>query len=308
MSRKTGFTLIELLVVIAIIAILAAILFPVFTQAKNAAKKATDMSNLKQMATAVKMYAGDNDDVLPLGHTAIPGDSAGWSWDYWQEIPAGWDPSIGATGAAANQNFWANSIYSYVKSWAVYTSPGASEIRPSFANNPPAGVTVGSSTYTYNGLLTAFSDSAVAAPSSLPMFWAGRGARITKGYAYTNPYLRCPNADAPCTYQPATPSCSNAVNGQQSTTARTTAGGTTVPGVMFSGGQNFVMTDASAKFRRLGANAGNATDPKNDPWTLYNSGGVPGGSWYGGGGATGCHAYLFRPDFDFATWDQAVTF
>ncbi|MCE9558142.1 MAG: prepilin-type N-terminal cleavage/methylation domain-containing protein [Armatimonadetes bacterium] len=60
--KKKAFTLIELLVVIAIIAILAAILFPVFTQAKNAAKKTQDISNMKQIALASQMYLGDSDD------------------------------------------------------------------------------------------------------------------------------------------------------------------------------------------------------------------------------------------------------
>lgn len=62
---KKAFTLIELLVVIAIIAILAAILFPVFTQAKTQAKKATSISNLKQVGLAFQMYANDSDDMLP---------------------------------------------------------------------------------------------------------------------------------------------------------------------------------------------------------------------------------------------------
>lgn len=64
MQRK-AFTLIELLVVIAIIAILAAILFPVFAQAKVAAKKSADLSNVKQIGLGVVMYAGDYDDTYP---------------------------------------------------------------------------------------------------------------------------------------------------------------------------------------------------------------------------------------------------
>jgi prepilin-type N-terminal cleavage/methylation domain-containing protein len=63
---KRGFTLIELLVVIAIIAILAAILFPVFAQAKEAAKKTACISNLKQIGTGFKMYMSDSDDMWPL--------------------------------------------------------------------------------------------------------------------------------------------------------------------------------------------------------------------------------------------------
>jgi prepilin-type N-terminal cleavage/methylation domain-containing protein/prepilin-type processing-associated H-X9-DG protein len=62
---KKAFTLIELLVVIAIIAILAAILFPVFAQAKAAAKKTRSLSNVKQLGTAFQIYLGDNDDVTP---------------------------------------------------------------------------------------------------------------------------------------------------------------------------------------------------------------------------------------------------
>ncbi|MCU0316038.1 MAG: prepilin-type N-terminal cleavage/methylation domain-containing protein [Fimbriimonadaceae bacterium] len=63
--KKNAFTLIELLVVIAIIAILAAILFPVFAQAKDAAKKTQSVSNLKQFSTAVQIYLADSDDVMP---------------------------------------------------------------------------------------------------------------------------------------------------------------------------------------------------------------------------------------------------
>jgi prepilin-type N-terminal cleavage/methylation domain-containing protein len=73
-----GFTLIELLVVIAIIAILAAILFPVFAQAKLAAKKTQTLSNLKQIGLGFQMYAGDYDDMLPP-FTANANDNALWS-------------------------------------------------------------------------------------------------------------------------------------------------------------------------------------------------------------------------------------
>ena len=61
---KKAFTLIELLVVIAIIAILAAILFPVFAQAKLAAKKTVDMSNIKQLALAGEMWKADHEGYL----------------------------------------------------------------------------------------------------------------------------------------------------------------------------------------------------------------------------------------------------
>ncbi|MCU0317311.1 MAG: prepilin-type N-terminal cleavage/methylation domain-containing protein [Fimbriimonadaceae bacterium] len=65
-QKQRAFTLIELLVVIAIIAILAAILFPVFAQAKQAAKKTSDLSNLKQIGIALMLYGGDYDDRVPM--------------------------------------------------------------------------------------------------------------------------------------------------------------------------------------------------------------------------------------------------
>jgi prepilin-type N-terminal cleavage/methylation domain-containing protein/prepilin-type processing-associated H-X9-DG protein len=66
MRRKRGFTLIELLVVIAIIAILAAILFPVFAQAREAARKTSCLSNLRQLGTGMLMYTQDYDEMFPL--------------------------------------------------------------------------------------------------------------------------------------------------------------------------------------------------------------------------------------------------
>ncbi len=79
---KRAFTLIELLVVIAIIAILAAILFPVFAQAKEAAKKTGCLSNLKELGLAFQMYGGDNDDNFPAPITnhGISGGSLPPTW------------------------------------------------------------------------------------------------------------------------------------------------------------------------------------------------------------------------------------
>ncbi len=75
MHPKRAFTLIELLVVIAIIAILAAILFPVFAQAKVAAKKITCLSNGNQIGLALMMYMNDYDDTYPQEHPST-GDPA----------------------------------------------------------------------------------------------------------------------------------------------------------------------------------------------------------------------------------------
>ncbi len=72
MTRK-GFTLIELLVVIAIIAILAAILFPVFARAREKARQTSCLSNMKQIALAITMYASDYDETYASTALDYPG-------------------------------------------------------------------------------------------------------------------------------------------------------------------------------------------------------------------------------------------
>jgi prepilin-type N-terminal cleavage/methylation domain-containing protein len=96
---KRAFTLIELLVVIAIIAILAAILFPVFAQAKAAAKKTQSLSNVKQLNLASLMYAGDSDDNFCAEGEAGPAN--GWGW----------------------QMTWQFLTYPYMKSYGILLDP-----------------------------------------------------------------------------------------------------------------------------------------------------------------------------------------
>lgn len=68
MKQRKGFTLIELLVVIAIIAILAAILFPVFAKARDKARQASCLSNMKQLGMGVMQYIQDYDELYPSVH------------------------------------------------------------------------------------------------------------------------------------------------------------------------------------------------------------------------------------------------
>jgi prepilin-type N-terminal cleavage/methylation domain-containing protein len=83
-SPRTGFTLIELLVVIAIIAILAAILFPVFAQARDKARQASCLSNLKQIGTGLYLYLQDYDETYPLNRFDMSGSDckkkSGWTY------------------------------------------------------------------------------------------------------------------------------------------------------------------------------------------------------------------------------------
>lgn len=96
---RKAFTLIELLVVIAIIAILAAILFPVFAQAKAAAKKTACLSNTKQTSTGTQMYMGDFDDVLPV----------------WTANACNTQPPINGGGSFDTGYMYNNLIQPYIK-------------------------------------------------------------------------------------------------------------------------------------------------------------------------------------------------
>jgi prepilin-type N-terminal cleavage/methylation domain-containing protein len=69
---RRGFTLIELLVVIAIIAILAAILFPVFAQARESARKTQCASNARQVGMGTQMYLQDYEEMFPIGYLGCP--------------------------------------------------------------------------------------------------------------------------------------------------------------------------------------------------------------------------------------------
>jgi len=87
--KRSGFTLIELLVVIAIIAILAAILFPVFSQAREKARQASCTSNLRNLAMSLAQYNTDYDETFPFVRVGIgrpcadlggPQDEPYYSW------------------------------------------------------------------------------------------------------------------------------------------------------------------------------------------------------------------------------------
>jgi prepilin-type N-terminal cleavage/methylation domain-containing protein/prepilin-type processing-associated H-X9-DG protein len=101
--RRSGFTLIELLVVIAIIAILAAILFPVFAKAREKARQASCLSNIKQQALGCLMYAQDYDEILPL--------------NIWT--------AAGAWPQPSHQRTYAHLIYPYVKNVQLFRCPSS---------------------------------------------------------------------------------------------------------------------------------------------------------------------------------------
>jgi len=148
--NKRAFTLIELLVVIAIIAILAAILFPVFAQAKDAAKKTQSLSNVKQIELSSIMYGGDYDD------TAVIGIDFTWSaWtDKVQPYMKNWNMMWSPAGGPRVISSWMQPQYDWWANWrwfaqygynAVYLNLAKGDCSDMSANNmafgPPVGLT-----------------------------------------------------------------------------------------------------------------------------------------------------------------------
>lgn len=125
---KKAFTLIELLVVIAIIAILAAILFPVFAQAKLAAKKTTCISNLKQMGTSTLMYTTDYDDnYYPHRFNCRNAANAFITCPDYLDAANNLRPEAKMlSGGAEQRYFWVYLLQPYTKNYALFLSPANS--------------------------------------------------------------------------------------------------------------------------------------------------------------------------------------
>ncbi|BCM93972.1 hypothetical protein IAD21_05867 [Abditibacteriota bacterium] len=136
-----GFTLIELLVVIAIIAILAAILFPAFARARENARRASCISNMKQMGLAIAMYRTDYDSNNPhhrmcpdlptdpfcTNQPATPATGVNEVW--W----APYDSYSAANATTLTANFHEGLLQPYIKSVQIFKCPSATEWQCGYA-------------------------------------------------------------------------------------------------------------------------------------------------------------------------------
>ena len=165
--RSYGFTLIELLVVIAIIAILAAILFPVFAKAREAARKTSCESNLKQIGTAFRMYSQDFDENLPNNPYDASNTAACPSETY----------------RTAYRGTICNSLQPYIKNTNLFTCPSDTQKALNTADNvcPTTQTYVDSYCFNYMGIGgsptsttytgAAYNDAAVLTPADLMVMW-----------------------------------------------------------------------------------------------------------------------------------------
>ena len=135
-GRRKGFTLIELLVVIAILAILAAILFPVFSKAREMARMSSCGSNTRQLALAVMMYTQDHDETLPMvTNFAAP--------------------------TTAPDRVWMATVQPYIKNTGIFNCPSAPNPQFSSTWAGRGGLSIG-----YNAT-TGYDPAGVEAPTSV---------------------------------------------------------------------------------------------------------------------------------------------
>lgn len=161
MTRK-GFTLIELLVVIAIIAILAAILFPVFARAREKARQASCLSNVKQLALGVMMYCQDYDEKYPAHAISLPG-------------------SFTFNGYTHGNMLWYMAIYPYVKNIQLFSCPSADVTW--------RGQYTGDMRYGYNRYIGEDSMADIEFPARTLLLADSDWTHDTNDYGWSNSYL-----------------------------------------------------------------------------------------------------------------------
>jgi prepilin-type N-terminal cleavage/methylation domain-containing protein len=303
---KRAFTLIELLVVIAIIAILAAILFPVFAQAKEAAKRTAALSQAKQAGTAILIYQADYDDQYPGGlvpnATTVAEDYR--LGDFTPQTPQGWRLPADPVAQEEHGHIWVNATEPYRKNYDMMNPGGMNTVNISGwdYNNvarAPKGVN-----FSYNGLLQYMSQTEVVEQSKLTLIWQGFGNTTNRGAAFLSPRLNCNDpAGGPCRYNPSGRPQTNATGNPQIFGFNFNTDYT-----VYGSGQIHVFADSSAKLVNYGQ--GNrasfpASTNSQVVWQFLDTNGripsSPGAFFRGMGGLRGAnYAAAFCPDNSFA--------
>lgn len=295
-AARSGFTLIELLVVIAIIAIVAGILLPVFSSARQSARRTAALSNCKQTGTAIILYVGDNDDAYPSAYSVDTGDGATVATGHVTGSLAGQQLTVGGVVAANDKWFtsipagansasltavdaisWVNCTEPYRRGYDLTQMPGLpsadafpSAVMAAFVKAPAT------SSLTMNGLLSTLGAGNVALPSKCPIAWPGQGKWNFKGGSLISPYLTCDNT----TVNPAPPCRFNATGAPQpgGGLAAQTSGDHQGDAIwiyntgwwLYGNGFNYVTADSSARFTIVADGASTS-----QPFGHIDSRGVP---------------------------------
>jgi prepilin-type N-terminal cleavage/methylation domain-containing protein/prepilin-type processing-associated H-X9-DG protein len=134
MKRSRGFTLIELLVVIAIIAILAAILFPVFSKAREKARQSSCLNNMKQMGIGVIGYVQDWDGYMPYVFQPVASSEGFECCVNYNPITRTMDAWYDTGGGAYQVPAPFAEIFPYIRNYALFTCPSCPNLVPGSGN------------------------------------------------------------------------------------------------------------------------------------------------------------------------------
>jgi len=275
---KKAFTLIELLVVIAIIAILAAILFPVFAQAKEAAKKASSLAQIKQLGTGTVIYTADYDDLFPL---TVP-DNVRASFTYPPNRTA-----TSALGLARRESHVTAATQPYIKNNDMLADQGL-EKRTDIFGDLPAGQVRVAIGHLFNGYLQQWPTSGINAVSQVIMYSQGMGKSSMVGFANVFPIP----SQTGCTWTLTNPSAGGSApwvfDGSSNTATCTSQCGYGFnfdrSWKVYAETSNYVYTDSSAKSVR--------NPSSRSLWAGLNANGTPSSLWIQNNGA-GCTPYYW---------------
>lgn len=168
LGNRKGFTLIELLVVIAIISILTAILFPVFARARESARRASCMSNVKQLMLGVMMYAQDYDEHFLYGQRKAYSDEPGAGYGDWM--------------------YWTVMLQPYVKSTQVFICPNTQSSDSVTQLNYGINARISPATSQYAVLPQATSLASLVSPASAYMIFDAGSYSIIPSWAASPEY------------------------------------------------------------------------------------------------------------------------
>jgi type II secretory pathway pseudopilin PulG len=308
MRRTSAVTLFELLTVVAIVGTLVAIMAPVLAQSRIAAKKTANLARMKQTATSLLLYCGDNEDAFPLSGPVDPGLVTGtpgaFLFGWVAGFPNGWD---GDQWEWSDSMAWPNATATYRFSDGVMHASDMPtvELRHYGGTSPylHPRKTPKPASFTMNGLLHSWNASAVAMPSRLTLLWQGAYKAAISGYAYANPVLFC-NAytSAPCRFQPLGFPQEGASNSSFRGDAVYLPFGEDTAWI-YGRGMNFVSVDSSARWRAQNPSGQTADTVRSydDPAGLYGPNGKQ-RSFHRcvmGEGTMVRYTSFFRPDSEF---------
>lgn len=298
--RRRALTLIELLIILAILAVLAAIMAPLPALAKSNARRATAITNGKQVATSLAIYVNDFDGRLPIAY--VPNLQTPQE-DY-RFRPTGPEPAMVPAQTLAKRNireeedalFWINSTRPYRRTDANLSVPGLTRTTV-WDSQLEAEVSqpLTDCHFALNGFLHAYQADQVPLPSTSVMLWQGFGNLTLRGAGLANPFLRC-TGSGPCRYEAKGVIQSNRPESEPASGITTPAEGV---GSHWVYGRTllFVAMDTTARAVRVGgsssAKAASSKPFRFDPFRRYSSTGVGTLPYLCGEAAYEC---TFQPD------------